>query len=530
MKSVYISWILTVVAFSIWGCAQVVAPTGGPKDITPPTVIRTVPKDQTTLFNSKRIYLYFDEYVQLNNPNQQVIISPQIEPTPEFTIAGKGIIITLTDSLRENTTYNINFGNAIVDITEQNPLAGYTFSFATGDYIDSFVVNGVANQAFNLSVCKSCVAALYDAALFTDSTLLTQKPVYFSKTTDAGVFTIRNLPDGSYKFVVYQDENKNLKWDKSEPIGFETNLVNPSDSAYYTIRTFNQDLYKTNTLLDTASTANGRFNFVFYKPTSISITNELGLPQQILYKPGEKFFDTLQVFVADTSIVPAFKVSYADTSYTIKMRKNRVSRLPSFQFSMSNQVDLKDSIRLTLKNPILQFDTSLMRLFEDTIQITYRYCIDSVANTLLIYYPWVEGFKYKFEVADSAVYDLYNQANESKALEWTAKTTKDYANLLLHVTNVEQGKQYILQLLSEDEKQIYRSYQITKSEDIEWNYIPPTKIKIKVVVDENKNGIWDNGDINTWKQPEKVLYYKDLLSLRAYWDMEITLDMDNLTK
>jgi hypothetical protein len=530
MKSVFFYWVLTIASLTILGCAQVVAPTGGPKDTTPPGIIRTIPKDQTTRFNSKRIYIYFDEYVQLNNPNQQVVISPQIEPTPELIVAGKSIVITLTDSLRKNTTYNINFGNAIVDVNEQNPLAGYTFSFATGDYIDSFMVKGVANQAFNLSACKSCVAALYDANLFTDSTLLLQKPVYFSKTTDAGAFNIRNLPDGSYKFVVYQDENKNLKWDKNEQIGFENNLVNPSDSAYYKIRTFNQDLYKPNTLLDSISTANGRFNFVFYKPTGINITNELGLPQHILYKPGEKNFDTLQVFIADTSIVPDFRISYADTSYSIKMRKSRVPRLASFQFSMSNQVELKDSIRLTLKNPIQHFDTSLMRLYEDTVQVKYHYYIDSINNALLIKYSWLEGTKYKFDVADSAMYDIYNQTNERKILEWTAKTVKDYANLIMHITNVDTSKHFIIQLMSEDEKQIYRSYQVNNSDDIEWNYIPPTKIKIKVIIDENKNGIWDNGDINTWKQPEKVLYYKDLVSLRAYWDMEITLDMDNLTK
>jgi hypothetical protein len=530
MRSASIYLIFFVVVCLLAGCAQVVAPTGGQKDNTPPKVLRTVPKDQTTQFNSKRIYIYFDEYIQLNNPNQQVVISPQIDPSPEFTVMGKSIVITLADSLRKNTTYNINFGNAIVDLNEQNPLTGYTYSFATGDFIDSFVVSGAASQAFNLSACKACVAALYDANLYTDSTLLTQKPMYFSKTDDAGTFSIRNLPDRSFKLFVFQDDNKNLKWDKNELIGFENKIINPSDSAFYKIKTFNQDLYQVNTLLDTISTANGCFNFVFYKLSNIQITNDLGLHQQVLYKPGEKYFDTLQVFIADTAVLPSFSVTYADTTYSIKMRKSRVSRLPSFQLTMNNQVDIKDSIQLILKNPLYSFDTSYMRLFEDTTPLKYHYYVDSVKNTVLVYYEWKEGKKYKFEVADSAMYDIYKQTNEKKILEWNAKTVKDYANLMIHINDVDSNIQYIIQLMSEDEKLIYKSYYITKNNDIEWAYVPPTKIKIKIIIDENKNGIWDNGNINNWKQPEKVVYYKDLVSLRAYWDMEITLSMDNLTK
>jgi hypothetical protein len=510
------------------GCAQVVAPTGGMRDTDPPKVILAYPPNQTTNFNSKKIVLRFDEYVQLSNPSQQIVISPPMETKPEFKIEGKTIVVEVRDTLKKNTTYNINFGNAIVDVREQTPLAGYTYSFATGDYIDSLFISGQAVDAFNLQPCKDCLAALYDNDTFNDSTLATQKPVYFAKTNDAGYFKINNLPNETYRLIVFNDANKNLKLEKNEMLGFVNTPVQTTDTIEYRIRMFESDAYKPSTLLDTFSNANGRFNFIFYKPFGIRVLNAANVAQYSFIKPGAKHFDTILVFIADTSLVPDFDIHTPDTTYTLRMRKSKVARIPSFNITINRDINVDDSIHISLKNPIKTFDTSRIHLLIDTVQLVYTYVLDSLRNRLLIYNPWEEGTRYTLEVNDSALYDIYNQTNEAQKLDWTTKTQKDYANLLFHVGGCDSDKQYIIQFWDDAEKNLLKTYIISADTSIEWNNILPTKMKIKLIEDINKNSLWDNGNFKNNIQPEKVMYYKDIIVLRAYWDMEINLNMDNL--
>lgn len=130
-----------IVAILIYSC-QVVPLTGGDKDETPPKELKSSPENKSIHFAAKTITIEFDEFIRLQNLQQQLIVSPVMEEMPEISVKGKSLVIKLKEELMPNTTYSINFGNAIIDITENNPIPNYKYVFSTGDYLDSLSFSG----------------------------------------------------------------------------------------------------------------------------------------------------------------------------------------------------------------------------------------------------------------------------------------------------------------------------------------------------------------------------------------------------
>jgi hypothetical protein len=136
LKNIHPYWFVLVAA-TIYSCAQRATLTGGDKDVVPPDIVTTIPANQSLNFTEKEIILEFNEFVKLSNLQNQLIVSPPMEEAPEIRVKGKKVIIKILSELQENTTYSLNFGDAIVDITEDNPYPNYKYVFSTGNYIDS---------------------------------------------------------------------------------------------------------------------------------------------------------------------------------------------------------------------------------------------------------------------------------------------------------------------------------------------------------------------------------------------------------
>lgn len=217
--------LLVLVVFAT-SCANPVSPTGGPKDETPPEIIKTSPSNLSTNFTGNEITLYFDEFISLKDINSQLIISPPLKETPEFRVRGKSLIAQFKEAWRSETTYNIFFGDAIVDITEGNSLSGYKFTFSTGDILDSMIVKGKLINAFNLTPVKGAYVMLYDSIY--DSVPYKQIPYYISRTNESGEFELTNLRDMQYQIFALTDLNANYLFDLSnEEISFVDTLISP---------------------------------------------------------------------------------------------------------------------------------------------------------------------------------------------------------------------------------------------------------------------------------------------------------------
>lgn len=208
-------------------CAKMGQPDGGWFDETPPKVIGASPADGAVNVNQKKINIYFDEFIKLDNPSEKVVVSPPQLEQPEIKGAGRQIQISLVDSLKANTTYTIDFSDAISDNNEGNPMGNYTYSFSTGAAIDTMEVSGHVLESENLEPVKGILVGLY--ADHADSAFRTKPMLRVSRTDSRGRFVIKGLAPGSYRIYALQDQDGDYKFSqKSEKIAFSHDIIVPS--------------------------------------------------------------------------------------------------------------------------------------------------------------------------------------------------------------------------------------------------------------------------------------------------------------
>jgi uncharacterized protein (DUF2141 family) len=207
-------------------CAQQVSLTGGEQDVKPPAILKQEPPNYTTNFNASQIRIYFDEYIVLDNPSENFLISPPLKNQPEYTLKKKSLIINLNNELAENTTYIITCNQGIKDLTEGNFLPLTSFVFSTGDYIDSMSLVGTVKDAFTMQNEEKIGVILYKQD--EDSALLKDLPYYYVTTDKDGKFMFTNIADGEYQLYALMDKNRNYLFDqKDERVAFSTDLVKP---------------------------------------------------------------------------------------------------------------------------------------------------------------------------------------------------------------------------------------------------------------------------------------------------------------
>jgi len=219
-------------AFIVTQCANPVAPQGGPKDETPPRILEMDPPNYSTLFNGKQLAVSFNEYVKLNNLTNQLMISPPLSKTPRIKIKGKSVIIEIDEQLRDSTTYTFFFGDAIVDITESNPIKNFEYVFSTGTLLDSMAVKGKVMDAADMKPKDGVAVLLYIPdvdSIPNDSLPILSRPVYVSRTNKEGEFELNNLRNIPYKIVALSDKNSNYLYDlPNEEIAFSDTLIIPA--------------------------------------------------------------------------------------------------------------------------------------------------------------------------------------------------------------------------------------------------------------------------------------------------------------
>ena len=211
-------------------CASIGSPEGGPRDYTPPQVVKTTPEAGALNFKGDKVEIIFDEIINLKDQQKKVIISPAPKSQPMIRTVGKKVTIEFRDPLEENTTYVIDFSNAIEDNNEGNQLDGYTFAFSTGDVIDTLAVSGIVLHANDLEPMQHVIVGLHSNL---DDTAFTNIPLErVSRTNDRGQFTIRNLKPGSYHVFAINDMDGDYRMARTEDIAFLDQVIEPTTSQY----------------------------------------------------------------------------------------------------------------------------------------------------------------------------------------------------------------------------------------------------------------------------------------------------------
>ena len=214
----------------IVSCARMGQPDGGWYDDTPPRILSSSPADKATGVDRRKITISFDEFVKLEDATNKVVVSPPQLETPEIKTQGKKIVVELKDSLKDNTTYTVDFADAITDNNEGNPMGSYTYCFSTGEQIDTLEVAGIVLDASNLEPIKGIMVGLYDD--LSDTAFTTKPMVRVARTDSRGRFVIKGVATGKYRVYALQDADGNYVYNqKSEMVAFSHDIFIPEARA-----------------------------------------------------------------------------------------------------------------------------------------------------------------------------------------------------------------------------------------------------------------------------------------------------------
>ncbi len=570
-----------------YSCANVTSPTGGAKDTKPPVIIKEIPAIGSVNFTGNKIRVFFDEFVNIKDINSQFISSPPLREMPKTLIKGKSIEFSFTDTLKENTTYNFNFGNSIVDFNESNALVNYYYAFSTGNYIDSLKIFGNVLNAFDLKSVENVLIMLYDNNNFFDSIPYKKLPSYIGKTDKSGNFQLSYIREGNYKIFALNDLNKNRFFDQTkENIAFLDSLIIPACKIEKD--TLNADTTKLDTIVKNNKivyTPNNlqlflfedTYNRQFIKGFSRKEKNILeiifneklnaeykinGLNAELLdvYNEQSENKDTLLVWIKDstvynkdtliTSINYLFTDSlgkYENTTDTLKFiyKKNKILNRKKPKVNTKSIGKNKIGVEVNVKNggvldinkplyftclqPIEKLDTSKIYLFQKQevkrIPINFKIRQDSlIKRKYFVDFKVKEAERYILKIDTNAVFNKYLVTNDSIVNEFGMQSADFYGNIILLMEDVKSN--VIVQLLNSKDI-IVDEFSFNKNEKININYLPAASYKLKLIYDQNNNKKWDTGNYLKHQQPEKVLFYKEAINVRANWDVEITWKLPN---
>lgn len=521
-----------IAALSIgFSCARVGSPTGGDKDTVAPELVKVSPADQTVNFTAKEITFTFNEYVKLNNVQQQLVISPSLEEQPEFRIKKKSIVLVLKSPLSPNTTYNFNFGDAIVDVNESNPLKGFTYVISTGNYLDSLTIGGIVLNAYNGKVQKDFTAMLYDTSA-TDSTPYLKKPLYITKTNDKGAFVLKNIKAGKYQLLALNDLNKDYKFQTNEEIAFSDSLIIPnSDSTFSnSLASFKEvpdKLILTSKKLEEQKKLIVGINrsctscaLVEPPGQSLIYTQWKDANQDSLFarlKPINDL-DSITFYLSHDSLV-------IDTVqfYPAKGKKKQEGTRKFFALIGLPTIDANDFVRVSFIEPIVNLEASVpVRIMKtDSTVFAAKLVMDSV-NPEQFYLDFTPVFEEKYTIywPDSTFFGLYGNYSRADTMKVEVQKAEFYGNLSFNINNKLADPAILL--FTNDKTANVKMVKLAPGiNKVEFMQLTPSLFSVAVIIDKNGNGVWDTGKYLLHRQAEKVINYKELVQIRSNWDLEL---------
>lgn len=528
LRRVLAVFFIFFIALAFYQCARKGTPTGGPKDETPPILLKAEPENMSINFKAQKIRLYFDELVKLNDVQEQLIVSPPLKYQPVLTPQGganKFIEITIKDTLLENTTYTLNFGQSIVDNNEGNPNSFLTYVFSTGSYIDSLELTGAIKDAFNRNADNFVSVMLYQIdSTYTDSTVYQKPPNYITNTLDSTViFKLRNLKEGSYAIFGMKDAAKNNIFNQNtDKIGFLSDTITLPTDSIYLLNLFKEEPDYGVTV--PSMVAKNKISFGYYgNGEDIEIKPLSPLPDSVSYTiKKERDKDTLNYwftpFEMDSLVftVTNERLQVKDTFIV----KNRKVGVDSLQLSLNQKGTLKfdTPLRLQANTPLVKTDSTKFNFInKDSLNVPYRLALDSLENRIdIVFEPEVDE-KYIMQLLPGAVLDFFENTNDTLSYALGTKIPSDYANLKLNLEGSAITYPIIVQLLNEKED-VQREIIAVAPQVFEFNNIDPGNYLVRVIFDENLNQKWDTGSYLNQLQPEKISYYPGVIEMRANWE------------
>ena len=521
----------------ISGCAKRGNPTGGPLDSLPPVLVNANPKLNSTNFDSEEIRLTFDEFVKLDKVQDQLIISPPLDKSAyeikPLTGVTKKVFLKFIDSLDENITYTINFGNSIKDNNEGNPLTFFSYTFSTGETIDSLYVKGNISDAYDIETDEYVSIHLYriDSTL-NDSIIYNKQPTYISNSLDSTSYRFKNLREGKYLIVAMKDVDNNYYFDPFyDKIGFIDSLITLPKDSIIDLKLFKEE---TDLIWDKPHFINSeKIGFGYYGKLDFSrLVIDSNLPDSVDYiftKEIEK--DTIYVWLTKNSFDSLnFNLIEKDTIKltTVKFDRKRDTLIDSLSISAktANVIHLRESFKLSTNTPIKKIEDSLITVRDiDSILVPFVSSINDNLDEIDIKFEVSPTDNYTIFILPDAIKDIKGVTNDTLQFNLVSQSLEDYGNIFLDVIRNNQSK-FILHLIDSNEEIIREYKNVDQNTAYNFEYIKPGKYTFRLIEDLNKNDIWDTGNYLKKIKPEPVYYFPSELEVRANWDLNETFNLN----
>ena len=589
IKKIILILLTLVSIYAQFSCANIGRPSGGPKDETPPRFLRSNPPLNSVNTHKRKIDLEFDENILVEKVAEKVIISPPQKEMPEIRSNGRKLHIELKDSLKDSTTYVIDFSDAIVDNNEKNPLKDFAFAFSTGAVIDTFRMSGTVLNAADLEPVTGILVGVQSN--LADSTFTTLPFEKITQTDQYGKFNIKNIAQKDYRYYALKDLNRTYRFDMpNEDIAFTDKIVRPESEP----TTVNDTIFNQAGEVDSVVV---RYSFKFIPDDLLLLSFNEDFKNLYLEKNERKDRRKLELFfTAPMDSLPELtplnfedqdwaileKSAHNDSlTYWIKdsmifkmdtlrfeakyLRTDSLKQLAMFtdtlQFvfrdrSVQSKKKKKDKEAEEVKVELLQVKPLFGRDFEITGTATYEFNEpivkldakafhvaekvdtlwkdipfelegDSVsARKLTVAAKWEPGKEYKIDIDSAQIFSLYGKWNDKSEQPFKVKQAEEYSGLFFTIQNLPDSAKAFVELLNDQDKPVRKESVI--NDNAEFFNVKPGTYYARLIVDFNGDGKWTTGNYEQKRQPEPVYYYSTSINLRPNWDVEQEWDITGL--
>lgn len=513
----------------IYSCAKIGRPDGGPKDLLPPEFVSSSPENYSILFNNEEIKIQFNEFIKLKDAQQQIIFSPPILPKPQISPMGlpsKEVKIDLElDSLQRNTTYTINFGQSIEDNNEGNPLPFFKYVFSTGDYIDSLKLDGHINDMFYRETPEFTSIMLFEKdSTYSDSVVYDKIPTYIAYAQDStNNFSLENMKAGTYKLIALEDKNSDYKFNQGrEKIGFINGFIELPTEEFYEINLF--DTYKDFKAVRPKQVSKNHLIFGYegvldstdYAIKLLSKSSDTLETRIIKRRESDTLDYWLKPYFENDSLLFVFEHKNKIDSLVVKTKDMEADSL-QIETKPKSNIGFEENFYIRANLPMVDFDKTQIKLLDkDSLEMDFETKLDTFQNQVEIAFEKVENAKYQMTILPNAIKDFYGNTNDTINMSLKTKSLADFSIMDLTITNLDRYPA-IVQLIDDKEK-VEKSTILENTNRHVFENIKPGIYYIKVIYDDNGNGIWDSGDYLKNIQPEEVIYNKEPLEFRANFD------------
>lgn len=452
--------LMMVAAAVMVACANMGRPEGGPRDELPPVYVRSNPAMGQLNFNGNKITVDFDENIQLDDAMNKIVVSPAQRNTPAISSNGRRVTIELRDTIMPNTTYTIDFADAVKDLNEGNVLDGFAMDFATGDTIDTLRISGMVFEARTLEPAQGMLVGVYSNT--SDTAISTLPFERITKTNQLGQFTLRNLKAGSYRVYALNDINRDYHWDRSEDVAFYDVTISPTSEPTVVTDTLTRSTGERDSLVTRNATRflpddllltwfnegyTSQYLKDYKRPERNKITFQFGAKSDRLpilrllntHRAGDEIstwstldasptLDTLTYWISDTSLVSLDSITIEATylrtdtldnltwgtdtlKFNMRPEKKKKEKkkkndeeedsippVPHMELRISsgNSQDLHKGLTLTAGTPIQRFDTTAVKLEIQVDTLWYNIVPPSFSRPEPLH-PMVFTAPYKWE-------------------------------------------------------------------------------------------------------------------------------------